>query len=310
MSQRKILILVVVVLILGATFVALKFRMQTAEPEVAAPAPEPTAERILVAKKDIPTGTFVYSAQDLDWAAWPAETIQPQHIKEGAEQITNYDGAVARRSVKAGDAITANELIKPGSGGFLAAVLEPGRRAMSIAVSPTTGTSGFIFPGDHVDLLITHRVKMKQTEQASEEESVVSETFVEDVRVVAVDQMLDNPDNKAILAKTVTVEVTPEQAEKVSVAEQLGTIGLALRSLARDDQAKKALGGPELPAPTATDDALMDALQQSAPVHHNYTRDADVSRVLDRSNGATPRVLVIRGDQTERREFYKEGGAQ
>src|SRR5262249_21137290 len=138
----------------------------------------------------------------------------------------------------AGEPITVSALIKPGAGGFLSAVLEPGKRAVSIAVSATSGTAGFIFPGDRVDMIVTHRLKVKEissnSNQQDSTESVVSETFVEDVRGGAGDQMLDNPKNKAIPAKTVTLEVSPEQAEKVNVAVELGKISLALRSLASD----------------------------------------------------------------------------
>src|SRR5690606_24529682 len=115
-------------------------------------------------------------------------------------------------------------------GGFLSAVLEPGTRAVSIAVNPTSGNAGFISPGDRVDLIITRRVRGSQNDGASNE-SVISETFVRDVRVVAVDQMLNNPENVAILAKTVTVEVTPKVAEKINIAAEMGRISIALRSI-------------------------------------------------------------------------------
>lgn len=115
---------------------------------------------------------------------------------------------VARRAIQKGEPILKTVLVKSNEGGFMSAVLEPGKRAVSIAVDSTSGNAGFIFPGDKVDLILTHSVTNQSVQTRA------SETFVEDVRVLAVDQMLDNPENKAVLAKTVTLEVTPNRPKK------------------------------------------------------------------------------------------------
>lgn len=284
MSKRNIILFVIATLIAAATAMALKSRVQPVE-EAQAPAPP---ARILIARRDIPPGAFVKPGDDLDWANWPADAVQPFHVREGVEDINSYAGSVARRGLKTGEPVTSTALVKPGAGGFLSAVLEPGKRAVSFAVTATSGNAGFVFPGDKVDLIVTHRVRQPAKAGEQQEETVVSETFVEDVRVVAVDQSLDNPENKAILAKTVTVEVTPEQAQRVAVAEDLGKISVVLRSLATGQ------GGTQ-------DDAFIDALERSAGTH-SLTRDSDISG-LSRTN---PRVRVIRGGKSDQVEFNEE----
>jgi pilus assembly protein CpaB len=109
-------------------------------------------------------------------------------------------------------------------------------RAVSIAVSPTSGNAGFISPGDRVDLIVTHRIHVDGSTN-NLTGTVISDTFIRDVRVLAVDQQLENADNQAILAKTVTVEVTPKQAEQITVATDLGKISVMLRSTSVAEEA-------------------------------------------------------------------------
>ncbi len=150
--------------------------------------------------------------------------------------MMDFNGAVVRRQIHAGDAIPASALMKAGSGGLLSAVLNPGMRAVSISVTPNTNdapfVSGFVLPGDYVDLIVTREINRTITNGREQEarKIVISKIFVQNVRVLAVDQSLDNPDNKAMVAKTVTVEVTPTQAQEVAVAAELGKISLSLRS--------------------------------------------------------------------------------
>lgn len=316
MSPRNIVLLIAALAFAGATAMAIRGRMQPAKESGAAA----QAERILVAKRDIQAGQFIKTMTDLEWAAWPAGTVQPYHIKESSEQMAGFGGAVARRAVRMGEPITPNTLIKPGSGGFLSAVLEPGKRAVSVAVSPTSGTAGFIFPGDRVDVMVTHRVKVGGA--SDETETVITETFVENVRVVAVDQMLDNPENKAILAKTVTIEVTPEQGQKISVAEDLGKISFALRSLAMDaptpaeteeNASENGEAGPLMPVAgdgEKKEQDFISALIQPQPVTaeaRHFMRDRDISSVLNGNTSAAPRIRVIRGAKIEQQEFFQEG---
>ncbi len=258
MSSRAVIIAIVLVVV-GLTIVSLRDYF-TSEPVAKEKVEEVQVPRILVAKRSLVSGAFIQAQEDLDWQPAPTAAPQPavptpentagtqpeatgvetaatattasnnNYQYEGSVKMEDFNGAVVRRPVRAGEPIVPSMLMKPGEGGFMSAVLEPGKRAVSISVNPTSGNAGFVSPGDRVDLLITYRVKNASNADTGKEDSIGTETFAHNVRVLAVDQLLDNPENKAILAKTITVEVTPVQAEKISVATEMGKISVALVS--------------------------------------------------------------------------------
>lgn len=272
MSGRTILFLILAVVI-GFGVIAVRNRMNE-QPQ----AQEVKAAKILVATRDISQGSFIES-MDLEWKEMPEDiTKNTAYINDSMASIDSYSGAIVRRSLRQGDPVAAAALTKTGEGGFLSAVLEPGMRAVSIAVTATSGNAGFVAPGDRVDLVVTHRARLPRGEITGIE-TVISDTFVINRRVVAVDQMLDNPDNKAMIAKTVTVEVTPREAEMISVAAEMGKISLVLHSLGNVDPKQVANG---------------KKLEDMGAV-----RDTDISKMLEKNTS----VRVIRGDKTEKIGF-------
>jgi len=275
MSRTMILLIIAAVI---TVYMVVVMRGRITQP-VEAPVAEQQqpSTRVMVAKRDLTLGSFVQPAQDLQWAEPPAGSPSETALREGQVSLEDFSGAVVRRPLKSGDMIPASALMKSGDGGFMSAVLEPGLRAVSIAVNAISGNAGFITPGDKVDLIVTYRRVRPTGREATTEEVVVSETFVRDVRVLAVDQMLDNPENKAILAKTITVEVDVTQAEQIAIATEMGKITLALRSLgARPDS-------------------------QTPPVP---SRDLSQS---DAKGDFSSRVHIIRGDESENIEFERNG---
>lgn len=235
-----------------------------------------TAE-VLVARKAIAVGTFL-KPDMFRWAEWPESGVADTYVVRLAnpetDQIEDLLGAVMRNSMTAGEPITSGQIIRPGERGFLAAVLTPGSRAVSVPINATTGISGFVFPGDSVDLLLTHTIKGGSNVRRA------SETILRDIRILAVDQSVANEDGKPVIAKTATLEVLPKQAEKIAVAMEMGTLSLTLRSL---------------PVETAEGEPIIDPTQQT------YTWDSQASRLLSgggRGNGApvTTVQVVRRGD--------------
>ncbi len=318
MSSRAIVIVIAVVII-GFTLMSVRDYF-TREPVVEV-AKETEAPRILVAKRNLVSGAFIQSAEDLEWQPAPIIESKPaEAAKDGQQQaevevptnnyqyegkvrIEEFNGAVVRRTIHAGEPIVSTMLMKPGEGGFMSAVLEPGKRAVSISVNPISGNAGFVSPGDRVDLLITYRVKnTNNADTAAAADSIGTETFARNVRVLAVDQSLDNPENKAILAKTITVEVTPVQAEQVSVASELGKISVALVSTgvpAIDEETK----------PVVLHDKVeneIDIKNIPQPISKNYTMDADVSKLIEHKESSVSKVKIIRGDKVETLEFYQD----
>lgn len=294
-------IILAIIGVIVAGLAALAVRSTTPPPQQAEAAPEVPMKQVLVAKETISMGRFVRAETDLAWADWPSDKVQtPPYITADTAQMESYNGSVARRTIIAGEPIMQGAIVKPGEGGFLSAVLAPGSRAVSLPVDATTGNAGFIFPGDQVDLILTHAIKTMSTE------SFASETFVENVRVLAVDQMLDNPENKALLAKTVTLEVSPRQAEAVNVALEMGKISLALRSLAVDETEQQIVTEETVTGAPAEEGMNIGHFYPDAanPENREFTRDTDISRLLGGNDvGAPMRVRVIRGEETEELEF-------
>jgi pilus assembly protein CpaB len=149
---------------------------------------------------------------------------------------------MVRRSLSAGDIVRNGDVMRPGDHGFLAAVLEPGMRAVTIAVDNTTGLAGLIWPGDQVDLILTQTIGEPNLPIGHR---VAAETVLSDARVIAIDQQIMQgavaaPDNEA---KTVTLEVTEDQAERVSVATRLGRLSLSVRSADGSSRSAKATSG-------------------------------------------------------------------
>src|SRR3974390_3487216 len=182
---------------------------------------------VLVAKSEIPLGQPV-RAQDLEWQAWTAD-IASNFIRkqDRPDAMPTLAGHVARAPFVAGEPIRDANLADPKGGGVMAAILPAGARAISTQISPETGAGGFLFPNDRVDVILTKSVK------GGSEQRSVSETILSDVRVLAVDQTLDEKNGqKVVIGKTATLELTRGQAETLAQAQRAGTISLALRSIA------------------------------------------------------------------------------
>jgi pilus assembly protein CpaB len=142
-------------------------------------------------------------------------------------------GAMVRHSLGIGDVVRTKDVMRPGDHGFLAAVLGPGMRAVSVGVDVITGAAGLIWPGDRVDLILTQSIGDATLPVGRR---TAAETVLSDVRVIAIDQQMmegSAPDGKEGKARTVTMEVTSEQAERVAVATRIGKLSLAVRSADR-----------------------------------------------------------------------------
>ena len=292
MPTRSWIVLGLGIVIALGTAMSLKNRMGSHE------SPQDLSQ-IIVATQDIPAGTFVRSDSMLAFAPWPKANITDTMMNSTTSKTTDFNGAVARRAIEKGEPILKNLLVRSNEGGFMSAVLDAGKRAVSIAVDSTTGNAGFIFPGDRVDLILTHVVN-KQSVQTR-----ASETFVEDVRVLAVDQMLDNPDNKAVLAKTVTLEVTPKQAEEINLAKDLGKLSLSLRSLATNKKIADPIAPLDPNNPQNLDDILKarsNAVNPNAP-EPNMTRDTEVSKIISPEDASGSQVVIIRGGERTTVQF-------
>jgi pilus assembly protein CpaB len=186
---------------------------------------------VLVAKTDLSRGQLI-SAPDIGWQTWPAAAANPTFIKktQRPDAIKEFVDAIVRVAVATGEPIRDPQVVFAKGSGFMAAILPKGMRAVAMEVSPESAAGGFILPDDHVDVVLTRRDKA--AEKASGVEKFVSETILRNVRVLAVDQAVEEKNGqKVVVGKTVTIELMPDQAETLALSRQLGTLSLALRSL-------------------------------------------------------------------------------
>jgi pilus assembly protein CpaB len=210
------------------------------------PAPPPVVAidtvEILVAKKDINIGQLIQAA-DMGWVAWPAESASSQFMRrtEHADAIEQLAGAIARTPIATDEPLRESKLIKARGSGYMAAILPAGMRAVSTEISPETGAGGFILPNDRVDVMLSRRDK--EAERLTGIETMVGETLLTDVQVLAIDQNVEEKNGqRVVVGKTATLELSQHQAETLAMGRLMGTLSLALRSLV--DRSK---GGADVP---------------------------------------------------------------
>jgi pilus assembly protein CpaB len=216
---------------------------EPAPPPSSAPVAQLETIDVLVAKSDVGVGQAI-SAQDLQWQTWPAASAAPAFIRKSdrPDAIQQLAGAIARAPLAGGEPIRENRLIKANGSGYMAAILPAGMRAISTEISPETGAGGFILPNDHVDVILSRRDR----DAATGGDSHVTETVLSDVRVLAIDQTVEEKNGqRVVVGKTATLELTPRQTETLALARQMGTLQLALRSLADSDPSKRSTSEDE-----------------------------------------------------------------
>src|SRR5712671_6627791 len=275
MRIRTLLLLFAAVVLAGGTGLLVRsfLAQKTAEVE-ARPLERPAAPQksVLVARNAIARGQIL-KPQDFSWQVWPEGGIDRNYIQAGTRAADAFAGWVARDPFVPGEPITDAKIVSPGSRGFLAAALAPGMRAVSVPVTATSGISGFVFPGDQVDILITHPLATSGGRGEGVQHQA-SETVLHDVRVLAVDQKLDSKGGDAIVAHTATLEVSPKQSEVIAVASEMGKLSLSLRSLTTP------------PGEETTADSADNAGSGT------FTLDSEVSQLLARKDNT---LTVLRG---------------
>jgi pilus assembly protein CpaB len=224
--------IVVLTIALGAGGVAAYLASGTDKKIVVSePAAQISTVDVLVARADIGLGQSL-KPDDMQWQTWPASSTGNSFIRRGErpDAATQVAGWIARAPFIAGEPIREQKLVRADGSGFMAAILPAGMRAISTEISPETGVGGFILPNDRVDVILSRREKGADQNGPDE---VRSEIILSNVRVLAIDQAPKEKDGQnAVVGKTVTLELKPEQAETLARSRQTGTLALALRSIA------------------------------------------------------------------------------
>ncbi|HEX4079685.1 MAG TPA: Flp pilus assembly protein CpaB [Rhizomicrobium sp.] len=240
MDRSRIIVLVIAAVAAGAVALLARSVLGGGTPSTAAaPGPHIVMSEVLVAASQLTPGSALTPAS-VRWQDWPSTSVDPSFITHNAAPDLSkiVAGAVVRAPMMAGEPVTTTKIVHADTAGFLASQLMPGMRAVSIPISADTGAGGFILPNDRVDVICT------VTQQDSHR--VESGTILKDVRVLAVDQTSqDSKDTKSVVARTATLELSPDQVELVERAKVAGTLSLALRALGDSESADAKTVSPQ-----------------------------------------------------------------
>ena len=278
MNLARIILIVVALAFAGVTVFLVRNYLASQTQQQTEQDKEETARvasvEVLVAERELPAGTIL-NPDAFRWQNWPQAGINEAYIvrQPGQDPMQELTGAAVKRVISAGDPITRSKLVRPGEAGFLAGVLAPGMRAVSVPISAVSATSGFILPGNLVDLVLTQQIS-EETTSGVVKTTTVSETIMEGLRILAIDQSVDDSGRAPRLGKTATVEVTPKQAEMITVAGRMGNLSLVLRSLTEPE----AVGGP------------------TQERHKPFTEGIEVSRFLNQDESIRERYMVAARD--------------
>ena len=303
MDRKKLILLLgALIVAIGTALAARSMFAEAPAPQAeAVEAPEPEGPKVLVAKRALPVGTIL-TADAVGYQLWPKEMVQDAYFIDGESDMSKLLGTVVRHPITAGEPVTRGGLVAPGDRGFLAAALAPGMRAITVPVSAKTGVGGFVFPGDRVDMLLTQTVSGDGADALR-----TTETILRNLRVLATDQSTESEtteSGKTIVrtTRTVTLEVTPRIAEKVSVAGTIGSLSLVLRSIAdNQSELERAIASGEVDLPDNASRAdeerlLRQAMARPQDGASTFVTGGDVSRFARRTIPRPAAVAVVGAD--------------
>lgn len=233
---------------------------------------------VLVASGSVKVGENVTDA-NFKWQEWPKDSVfSGAIIREGKKSVSELVQGKVRRDMNAGEPLLKSSLTAAGKGNVLAAAMEPGMRAMAIKVSAESMVGGFISPGDKVDVILSYQIRLSGEEADSAAGKVdrhASQTILENVNVLAIDQNSSKSDDKAKVGRTVTLEVDAAGAEKLVLASEMGDLSLSLRALGDDshkDRGKRNF---------TTDVQVSNLLQELGKMKKSSGGKSDIVRVYN-----------------------------
>ncbi|MFK3774544.1 Flp pilus assembly protein CpaB [Pseudomonas sp. NPDC089406] len=295
MKTPSVLLLAGTLLVAGSAALLVRVMLKPAPaPVVVAPPPAPPAlPAVLVAARDLRPGEFIDTLA-VRWQVLEGEHSSLLYFLDNKDTLAVAVGGTVRRPLRAGQPLAATLLIKPGEPGFIAAVLQPGLRAISVPTSAVASNSGMVSTGDRVDVVLSlDRDKEKETAGAgSSTPRLASQTLLRNVRVLALnnitrgalivreEQPVEKDKKRYTSFETVTLEVTPAQAERLSVAKEVGTLQLVLR------------GAREPRQPMVTDGRSITTLSQATGVYKSLSSPAAM-------------LQMYRGDAVEVRDLSR-----
>lgn len=256
--MRLIILLVAAVAAAGAAFLV----RNMAQP-APAPTPVPVVQApvqvteiievpqtpVLILTRDVRVGDLLYPT-DFAWRDWPDETVNVNYFTQDMypTAIDELSGSVVRTAMVTNEPLLPHKIVQKGATGYMAALLAPGMRAVSVEISADNASGGFILPGDRVDVMITYDVRMETATGPVSRPTTTA--IIENARILAIDQIFgEGSGGQFVIGSTATIELFPDQARLLTLSDRLGAVSLVLRSLHDAEE-----GGPTL----ARTDFLLD----------------------------------------------------
>ena len=231
MSPRQLIVLVVAAVAAIGALLLIRGMGGQRTTAAAAPAQQIAGQQVLVAAHDVPQGAAL-APSDLAVAVFPTASVSASFIRLDQQPSAQAQmvGAVTRRAFAQGEPLTLNSVVQPDGRSFLAAVLQPGFRAVAVEVQKKTAAGGFIQPNDHVDVIVTSHASGEGGAQ-----EVHSDIVLQDVRVLALGDATspqtsgDHPTTSD--AQVAVLELSAQDARTLALADGVGDISLALRGV-------------------------------------------------------------------------------
>lgn len=219
-------------LVLAAGALLLVFNLRAPAVQTASAAtPTIAMTGILVASEDLAFGDQI-TADFIKTVQWPEEFVPENAILDKDEALAGPDGErIAIRSFVTGEPLLKSKISGYGERPILSRKITEEMRAFSIRINDVSGVAGFLLPGDNVDVLLTRELGQRN-------KNMITDIIIQNVGVLGIDQLANEETDNPVVARTATVEVTPEQAQKLALAQQLGTLSLTLRNYADVDSAE------------------------------------------------------------------------
>jgi len=249
---------------------------------------------VLVATRHLKIGNNLVS-KDMQWQEWPQSSVFDGAITKDSLENPNDVLPLAgrlRRNIAEGEPLMHSALVREEKGNFVAATLGKGMRAMAIKVKAESSVGGFVTPGDYVDVIMTYDIRLPSDEKIRDAAiSVISkkaaQTVLENIRVVAVDQEAKEIEETAI-ARTVTLEVSPKQSERLALANAMGALSLTLRQLGDEE----VIGQTQK---TATTDIRMSEVAQELLGNDPSSGSSRMVRIYNGTQASDVLVKPYRG---------------
>jgi pilus assembly protein CpaB len=229
-ASRLVILGVAVAAAGGAGYIAKNMTAPKPKIVVAAPVkPSIALSEVLVLTDDVPVGGVLDN--QMRWQSWPTDSVGDKYItrQQNPDAMTKLKGEVARIAMYKGEPLRRSKLVGEGKS-LMSSILPKGMRAVATQISADTSAGGFILPNDFVDVIMTRR-----SQAAGSADGFITETILQNIRVLAIDQTVqqDEEGKKTKVGTTATLELTPQQAEIITVAAQMADrLTLALRSVA------------------------------------------------------------------------------